>query len=666
MTEAELLDLARAQKNPFLGSVLRNGFEEPPNDVPEIHGGVRVRLRGLIEDVRNNGQLAFQIITGEPGDGKTHLLATLRAESERSWLKPETAHAMVPIEPVRNPEAPFAHILRAIFNGLSRPFARESDSTPLEYLLLRILMRVTKLLAAKGNVTCARAAAQLDGPLYRFPALTAEILRTHWSDLEPELTREALHLDGLTPDRVDAEVWNVLCRFPRERTLVVRWLSGYSLPEQELAKLGVAEPIESEDRAYLAIRTFLHLSDAPIVLGFDQLEGVARLGEDAVARFLQALGDQLFGGGGRALVLLFCQADVWDAFSKQIRTQTRDRLLQASPIHLAPMSPDLGEKLVACRLAAMWAGAEAAPPHSTFPFARGEVRRTIEAKPLKGPRRVLTHFAENWLVPAKPEAPKDARVVAREEFEKLKQASHDIPPNDRATYAESALATILERAQGTALAGAHIVRASRKKGLQLKVARNGKELSAYAEASNSENGMAAKSVAKRMREALTRTDRSILLRDEKVPVPPLARKMIGELGDKAAIVKVRDDESASFAAVEKLLNNAASGDTDVSPELAKQFIVEEIAPALDVVRRFLDAAVGDAPIATAATGSNHESLVLSAIARPPFVVSEAQIARAHGLTVDDVARASDALEQQGKAKVERAKDGGRTVWRRPT
>ena len=37
MTASELEALARAQTNPFLGSVLRNGFEAPQNDVPEIH-----------------------------------------------------------------------------------------------------------------------------------------------------------------------------------------------------------------------------------------------------------------------------------------------------------------------------------------------------------------------------------------------------------------------------------------------------------------------------------------------------------------------------------------------------------------------------------------------------------------------------------------------------
>ena len=74
MTPKEMEDLARAAPNPFGDWVLRNGFEPPPWDVPEIHAEERRKLRELIESVRLSGQLAIQVVTGEPGDGKTHLL----------------------------------------------------------------------------------------------------------------------------------------------------------------------------------------------------------------------------------------------------------------------------------------------------------------------------------------------------------------------------------------------------------------------------------------------------------------------------------------------------------------------------------------------------------------------------------------------------------------
>src|SRR3954470_20339338 len=142
-TPSELEALARAQKNPFLGSVLRNGFEAPRNDVPEIHRAQREALHEAVEDVRRTGELGLQGVTGEPGDGKTHLLATLSAHAETSWLRAGHEQAVVPIEPLRDPDAPFGHILRGLFLGLMRPLpfvARDpgAATTPAEHILWRI------------------------------------------------------------------------------------------------------------------------------------------------------------------------------------------------------------------------------------------------------------------------------------------------------------------------------------------------------------------------------------------------------------------------------------------------------------------------------------------------------------------------------------------------
>src|SRR5207237_1920421 len=148
MTPSEMEALARAQKNPFLGSVLRNGFEAPLNDVPEIHRAQRDALRHAVEDLRRTGELGLQVVTGEPGDGKTHLLATLRAEAEASWLRPGREQVMVPIEPLRDPDAPFGHILRCLFLGLMRvlPLVQRAlgdANTHAARHLLRILRSVT-------------------------------------------------------------------------------------------------------------------------------------------------------------------------------------------------------------------------------------------------------------------------------------------------------------------------------------------------------------------------------------------------------------------------------------------------------------------------------------------------------------------------------------------
>ncbi|MFL5293326.1 MAG: hypothetical protein ACJ79U_17535, partial [Myxococcales bacterium] len=651
----------------------------PLNDVPEIHRAQREALRAAVEDVRRTGELGLQIVTGEPGDGKTHLLATLRAEAEASWLEPGHERVMVPIDPLRDPDAPFGHILRGLFLGLMRPLAfvprdASAATTPLEHILWRILRRVTCELGAAGEPLCAEVASLLSkDDLSRYPTTANTILREKWAALGPRLAREAIRLPMMSPDRVDPEVWRVICSFARELVspLVLRFLAGYSLSDDDLKLLDVDAPLDTEERAYRGLVTLLHLTDVPIVLGFDQLEGVSRLGEDAVGTFLQALGDQLYTSGGRALLLLFCQAEVWHQFLGRLQAQTRDRLLQRTPLHLGALTPALGEKLIEARLSSMWRGLSVTPPHPTFPYPEGFVRKTIGEHGLKGPRRVLSYFAQvGFLEAGSAPAAKPAREIASEQYARIRgELSHEgpRPPEEQSAITQHVVEELLTGTQS--LGGARIVRAARTKigrtriaGIEAKIARGGKEASIYAEASNSRHGNSARSTASRLKESLEKVDKALLIRDEKIQLPPKAEAVLRQAGGRAAIVRVTDDDATSLAAIERLLNQARAGDIDVDGATAISVVCEEIAPKLEMVRKFLDAALAES---SPARPADTESLVLSAIARPPSVASEAQLARAHGVPLEEISRASDELERKGAVAVQATKDGDRVVLRRP-
>jgi len=196
----------------------------------------------------------------------------------------------------------------------------------------------------------------------------------------------------------------------------------------------------------------------------------------------------------------------------------------------------------------------------------------------------------------------------------------------------------------------------------VKIACDGKEASIYAEASNSRHGNSAKATANRLRESLKQVDRALLLRDEKLPLPPKADAVMKQVAGRASIVRVSDEDATSLAAIERLLNQARARDIDVDIDTAISVVREEIAPKLDIVRKFLDAALKDnAPVATA----NGESIVLAAVGRPPSLASEAQLARAHGVSIEEIARASDELARRGAVSVQSTKDGDRVVLRRP-
>jgi hypothetical protein len=174
--------------------------------------------------------------------------------------------------------------------------------------------------------------------------------------------------------------------------------------------------------------------------------------------------------------------------------------------------------------------------------------------------------------------------------------------------------------------------------------------------------VSAAATVRRFKDALKKADRALLLRDENLALPRKAGQDLAELGPRAATVRLPSEDAASFAAVERLLNQAAARDIDVPPDIAAAVVLEEIAPKLEVVRRFLDAAFANEQ---AQQPTDAEAKVLSALSRPPFVASEAQLAKAHGVAAEEVARASDELERKGKAMALRGKDGDRAVLRRP-
>src|SRR5207244_3199120 len=104
-------------------------------------------------------------------------------------------------------------------------------------------------------------------------------------------------------------------------------------------------------------------------------------------------------------------------------------------------------------------------------------------------------------------------------------------------------------------------------------------------------------------------------------------------------------------------------DIDVEPDEAAAFVLQVIAPKLEVVRRFFDAAFDE--LSRQPEVEKLEETLQAAVSHPPFVVSEAQLAKAKGLPADAIAKAADALEGRGKAMVLKSKDGDRTVLRRP-
>lgn len=614
-----------ASQNPFADAALRNGFEQPA-DLPAIHAEVRATLRAVIDDMRRQSRPRMLVVTGEPGDGKTHLLACLRAEAERHWFSRGQEVALVPVEPLRDPEAPFAHLLRAMAAGLSRQLAMvppglDTPGTPLELLLWRFLLRATETLADHPDERVAQVVSELAREdLWGRPSLLQMMLRESWWLLEGPMLEEVPRHLALGPPHVDGELWSVICRFPRPGLsgLVCRWLGGQSMSEDELRRLSVRDPIEGEERSLRALRTLVNLSQVPIVLGLDQLEGVRRLGEHAVPALFEAL-TALYSEGGRLLLMLFCQASIWAQLRAQISQHALDRV--EAQLNLGSLPPALGEALVSHRLGPLWRAAGAEPPHPTAPYPEGWVRRAIEEHGLRQPRRLLSFFARLGVTDSPPgEAPtvplRDPRAEARRAHRQLVErlAAWPQAPEERAATAEAAIHDLLRRAVGRelalpgSLAGVQVlgceraqVRRRARQGIQLRLRRAEREVTVYLEASNQENGRSAAATVDRLAESLAGVaDKAVLLREQDLPLPPSAADKTERVGVGVAVVAMAPIEQLQLAALEKLLNAAVSRDVDIEEAAAGDFAVEELLPTLACLRGLFEEALRSPPPRSAA------------------------------------------------------------------
>jgi hypothetical protein len=680
MAELTATERVLASHNPFRDSAVRNGFEAP-GDVPEIHAEARAQLREVIAECRRDGRPRLQIVTGEPGDGKTHLLACLRAEGEASWHK-ASPFLLAPIDPIRELDAPFVHLLRGMTSAATRaldalPADPDGPSAPLEFLLWRILHRAIATLRESADEQVSSAAERVaDLDPSHWPESLALTIRQHWGVLAQPLRDEVPRRKPFAPPQIDPEIWHVLCQFPepQQGARVCRWLSGRSLAEEELQALRTSKSLDNEDLAYRALSTLANASDVPLVLGLDQLEGVRRLGEHAVPALFQAL-TTLYSGDGRWVVLVFCQAAIWVELRKALPQHVLDRL-EPREIALGGVTPAQGERIVESRLAPLWRGASATPDHPTAPYPRGWVLEQIRQNRLLQPRRILAWFAEVGLTdhPARQHVtevpPSPSEQIARELSSIRREMQwQEKNPDERAVLTQAALGSVLLKASGRSIGETQIVAARRhkvspqgKEGIEARLQRGKREVRVYAEVHNGQNGVAAAAAVRRLELALQQqAGRALLLREDSLPLPKAAAAHLEKLGPKGGVVRVPLADALDLGAIEKLLDAAAAGELSVDEDALREAIDGEIAPKDNAVRRFLDAAFAPADLAS----RDAKALVETAIAAPPQVASAAAIAQQTGLTLEQVIAAGEALEREGSVQILADKEGARGIVRRP-
>src|SRR5271165_616501 len=127
--------------NPFRDTIVSDPWRPSSTDVPEIHAKVFQTCCLALETVRSEGSSSSVLIHGEPGSGKTHLLARLRLHCKGiearvvDPIQPETVFVAVRLQ--TGPQRLWRHLRRSFVEDLLREV--DGGTPQLERLLLRRL-----------------------------------------------------------------------------------------------------------------------------------------------------------------------------------------------------------------------------------------------------------------------------------------------------------------------------------------------------------------------------------------------------------------------------------------------------------------------------------------------------------------------------------------------
>ncbi|GEM_PF-568089 len=612
--------------SPFSDAVLPNAFHETP-DVPSIHADARARCLSLIREARERGRTSLQVITGEAGDGKTHLIAWLRRQSEDAWRKNTDSgrFALTVIPPLRSVTRVRHHVLQEVVRQLSFRLPGdvhidERTDTPIEIVIWRSLLAIAKILADDKSTPPALKSRLEDISATnpeRYLSSCVEHLKQAWPTIGRAFVDTALRNHRLA--QLDREVFRVLARFPEgeepERTAIVDWLGGASLSTERLQELDTNLVLDEEAEATRGLRTLLalaQLASTPIALAFDQIEGTARLGDDAVKAFLETIAE-LYNDCPSTVLLVFCQAQLWPDLRQAAPNHVRDRLDDMAPVTLKALTPKEAVLLVEARMRHFWQGVVDGPEDPLFPFHREQVEAIVVRENLRTPRAVVKYFQALLREPPErrenfvPHVVRPADQVRRKLDALLEEERRTArPPDMRAALAQSVLHDLMvhaaksgRRVNGTLVREVETYRPRKttcSEGIRVTLEREGEKKRVYVESSNKQHGKSVASTVKRLADVLRedKADVAVLLREEAFPLTPAAKKAILELTPRGVLLRLSEGEIPSLAAIEALLNAAAAGDVPVDRATALDLAVEHIDSSFDLGERLVACAFPDA------------------------------------------------------------------------
>jgi hypothetical protein len=373
---ASIDEIIKQSFNPFDNYASANFWlerQEQALTVESIHQEAIAEIESTLQQVARDHTPRTLILYGDSGVGKTYFLGRLK-----KTLNPQAF--FVYIGPFIESNYIWRHILRCTVDSLVNAPEGQKDS--------QLLLWLKSYLSAITN--------GLDGEERN---LIEKIKKIGVKENSYYQSNRHKFIDILKKTSGTAGIFNANEFFgvlyeltnPSLQSLACEWLKGDLLDEDSLKKLGVGRCIDTEHAARILLANFSKLSaqTQPIVLCFDQLDGIARLPDGSIdLPALFSVNSTIHNDKWpRILIIISIRTSTWNQNKNLIQTSDKHRV--KSEVFLKHITLDQAKALWATRLYPLHIQAQPKPESNIYPLTEQELTEEFPGgKAL--PRDVLT------------------------------------------------------------------------------------------------------------------------------------------------------------------------------------------------------------------------------------------------------------------------------------
>ena len=356
LMDLQLKSTLKSLPNPFGTSRVDNPFQNH-SDRRQVYAPEFELLKSILQDIKldPNHQSRGAVVVGEPGSGKTHLMMRLAKELL-------STNRLLFVRQPNNPDTVLFHVYSRMLESLVEQ-VEGTSYTQLDFLLANSFASILRQEPNPTQKERVILEALEERDLNRLGAEGTGKKRDYWKTIEARASQ--WWLDNHSAAGYSLQILKGIVKYcsytdPRYRERVTRWLSGSALSPEDAAEVGLESWQEDMTPATFSLEAMAVLSklsvlDEPLILVFDQLEGLGLPhNRDILLQFGEAV-KEIFTHVTNSLAIVNLFPDRWEQFRQVFDGSIVDRFSQYQ-LHLRRPSPQQVQEILAVRLEGMEVG----------------------------------------------------------------------------------------------------------------------------------------------------------------------------------------------------------------------------------------------------------------------------------------------------------------------